>query len=258
MVLSLLWRWRVVLAALLFLFVVFSRAPASLLIHVSNGVPQLWMAMPTGTLWHGRSPQMAVIVGGGAVDLGEVEWRLSPWSLLLLNPQLELDSRRGSQRLSLQARVSPLGAVSLTDIDGRLPLSIAEPWLPLLIDGQLQIDVPQLALNSSGITDIAGELVLANAVWQGADMPMALGEYHIALSFPGDRVNADISDRGAKLAAKGTLVAGMSGDSAGQYQLNVNLRAAPGLAPEIGKSIGWLGSKQSDGSVLVKQSGSWK
>ncbi len=87
---------RAALAAVVFLVLLLALAPARVL-GVMLPPGQVALSGYSGSLWRGSASRALVATPGGWLHLGRVQWRLRPWSLLLLTPRLAVDSNWGSQ-----------------------------------------------------------------------------------------------------------------------------------------------------------------
>ena len=123
------------LGLLLLLGLVIS-APARLLTYV---LPpgQVVLQGVSGTLWQGRAGSCLVAVSGAYLHLGEVNWRLNPLSLLLFSPELELESRWGSQQFSGRLALTGANSLSARDIEASVPASLAQQFMPVVLEGKL-------------------------------------------------------------------------------------------------------------------------
>ena len=111
---------------LLFLFSLLLQMPAAvvapLLKRYSNNL--LEMSAAEGSIWQGQAQSISL---GGATVLGPVQWRLSPWGLLLLQLRGDISSRNGgasfaisSDRVTLSADRLVLPLAPLVALDRSL------------------------------------------------------------------------------------------------------------------------------------------
>ena len=157
-------RWRPV-AVCVFLLALLATAPARLLGHLlPSGVH---LAGYGGTVWSGSAAHGAVFTGPGWFSLGEVRWRLSPLSLLMLSPRVELSSDWGNQRLHVDGRVSPNGTLRVYRLDGRFPASLVRHWLPVQLRGEISLTAQNLVLAGGAPQSGDGQLTWRRAWWVG-------------------------------------------------------------------------------------------
>lgn len=254
------WFIGVVVALIVFVGFIVSTAPAKLFVPVlALTLPQLQLAAPSGTVWQGKSPQAYWRVNGLAVDLGAVEWSLSGRSLLALEPKVELKSASLGHQLSMLFSIDRQRQLKLSHFIGRLPLSMLEPWLPLVVAGNVDILIDDLVVDlrdsqQPKLVSLAGLVNLQQAVWLLGDEDMLLGDYQAEVSLQEQVVIADLSDHDAALSINGVL----SVDLSGSYSLQARLTPQANLASEISQSVKWLGRSDPSGEVLLDRQGRWR
>lgn len=254
------WLIGVVVALIVFIGFIVVTAPAKLFVPLlALTVPQLQLASPSGTVWQGKSSQAYWRVNGSALDLGALEWSLSARSLLALKPRVQLKSQSLGHRLELLFTVDRQRKLQLSHFIGRLPLSMLEPWLPLLIAGNIDVLIDDLIVDLSDpqqprIISLGGLINLQQAVWLVGDGDMLLGDYQADISLQEQIVAVDLSDHNAGLSLNGLL----SIDLSGSYKLQAKLTPQPQLAAEISQSVKWLGKGDKNGSVLLSRQGRWR
>lgn len=251
------WRWLVVAAILLFFILSLAQAPARLFsLAASRWFVQIIITGTEGTLWNGQAGQVLVSVGDGAMALGRLRWQVDGLSLLRLRLGLHIETDHPQQALVGNLELSPFGAIDVNDAQGHFPLSVLEPWVPLLIVGDAFFKLEELQADSRGhVSSVTGNFDLRDIRWQGGDYPMLLGHYHAALHQQNGAVVMDFNDVDESLlTARGQLNVGMDG----AYQLAAQLRATERLAPQVAQAITWLGKKNNDGKIEILQQGRWR
>lgn len=251
------WQSRYSLTVLLFLVFTVYLAPAKLLTSVlSSQVPVLLMSEGQGSFWQGSSQYASVSIDGSELPLGEVRWSLNPWSLLLLQPHIELQSQYPNQLLRANVSVSLWGDVTVSALKSEFDLAVLKPWVPVLFGGTVFISVEQLTLDlhSEQITDLDALINVRDSIWLGGDVAMPLGNYQGNISQVDNDITVAFSDQNANLAITGNAII----KTKGTYQLSLQLRERPQLHPAVMKTIAWLGKKQADGAVLINRNGHWK
>lgn len=248
------WLWRYKIYAGLFFVFVLATAPASLLtVIVQNAMPTIWLADAKGSFWQGQSSQAVVTVDGGSVVLGELHWSINAFSLLWLSPTVQIQTEAPGQTLIATATAYPNGNVSLQAVKGEFPLTVIEPWVPVLLSGQVFFDFSNIALTDQTIEALQGTINLRQITWLGGDVPMTLGNYHAGIAMETDAINIKLQDQDAQLGLTGSISAMLDG----QYQMDLNLSEKPGLNPAVIKSLTWLGKKQG-GGVVIRREGEWQ
>lgn len=77
-----------------FLIAVLARTPAEWGAWVAlKSMPGMNLSGVSGSLWSGRAASAQIYIFGQPVDLGAVQWRLKPWSLLGLKACADLESQ---------------------------------------------------------------------------------------------------------------------------------------------------------------------
>lgn len=219
---------------------------------LARAMPVLKLAQLEGTVWSG---QAGMVVYRQAL-LGQASWQVSPFALLLGKARLTalLQSDEGY----LQSRVAaPLagGPVELSGLEGRMPvteLARFAPYMPLVMDGVVSLDLPKLVVDSAGRILAAEGSVIWHQAAMSAPQALALGDLLLQLRTEGEgQVAGDISDRGGPLKVEGALQ--LSPD--GAYRINGTVAAAPDAPATLVKSLGWLGKPDSQGRYRLDYSG---
>ena len=170
------WRrvWIVLAALVALLVAALALWPASLAIawFAPENSPLRYGGVQ-GTVWSGRLSGASV----SGLRLGDVDWTLSPWSLLLRRPQValrfsgDLDGRAGLRREG--------GVVALDDVELRFPARWLEPALDLpgmSLTGRVVLTVPRGTVHGVLLADLQGTAVWLDAGMRGA-ANAALGEF---------------------------------------------------------------------------------
>ncbi len=218
-------RTRIALAATLVLvLLLLTMAPARLLSVVLPG-DQLALQGVSGSLWHGNASRAMVRAGRGYLHLGTVEWRLSPLSLLLFAPRVELQSRWGSQRLDAQLVYRGSDSLDLFDVDIEVPAALVREFIPLELAGSFSLQAPRLSIRDGLPQEGEGRLVWQFAGWISPDGPRSLGAYAVDFDQPGgEGLTGQVITLSGELEAQGRL--GLVGRD---YDVDV-LLSGPGLS----------------------------
>ncbi len=242
------------IAVLLMLVLGLSYAPASLLKHaLPHTLPQLQLAQLSGTVWHGRAEQAGWQFGGAVLPLGQLSWSLQWRSLLAFEPVLSLTAEAGTHRFEGQLRTAADG-FWLRQARGRFPLQLFEAWLPMLVSAEVDIELKQMIYRLGQLVALDGVLRAEQVSWEVGDYRMPLGSYVAEARMQQQRVVLAIDDREALLGASAELRL----DQQGGYQLQGVLTPRPQLAPEVARTIGWLGRRTATGAVLIDRQGFWR
>lgn len=219
---------------------------------LQSAVPQLQLAGIDGSVWSGRVESLVY----RKALLGEMSWKLSPFSLLIGKAQIDtlLQSKNGY----VQSEVStPLGGglVELINTKGQLPISELTrftPYMPVALDGMVSMDLDEVAVAADGhLLRAEGTLIWSQAKMT-APQALAFGDLQVTLHTEAEgEVSGDISDRGGPLKVKGTLK--LSPDRS--YDIRATVAVAPNAPAPLVQSLGWLGKPDAKGSYHLKYSG---
>jgi hypothetical protein len=146
-------------------------------------------------------------------------------------------------------------SVHLRDIQGQLPVTKLERWLPLpphSLDGELHVDLSRVTLQHGRLTAAEGGIALdgASLSWPSA---FSLGAYRLLLDTTSDGVTGQITDTASPLQ----LRADFSLAPDGRYRLVGNLAARNVSDAASQKLLAYLGSPDSTGQYPFDFSGQW-
>ncbi len=232
-------------AAGLLLLVLLVTAPARLIAYF---VPanQVYMSGYSGSIWSGAATSAAVNLGNGWLQLGSVEWQLSPWSLLVLSPRIELEGEWGSQRLQMDASVSAFGSMRLRSVDTSFSASLVKQWLPIQLLGDLNVLVNDMQLENREPVSGSGRLVWQRAYWIGNSGGQALGDYVLEYTVTGPmQVAGQISTLSGPVEVSGEVT--LNGRS---YAVDVLLTSESGFNAEIGSALQLMAAPVGNGYQL--------
>lgn len=214
--------------------------------------PRLKLDNTEGTLWRGQANAATLIVDGVSVDLGVVNWHIDRLSLLSSAPQLQVSANSDHIKASARVIVENQEKVSVQQLEGRLPITTLEPWMPMLVTGEIGFFVDRLEMAGRHLLALNGLVNFEYIDWVGADYNMPLGSYMAEISLVDHRqVSMVINDLQALLGITGTL----SVDLAGHYQFDAILKPRDGLAREVRQSIRWFGRVDENGDVEINSQG---
>jgi general secretion pathway protein N len=248
-------KWSLLLLSVFFCFLLLT-APARLLPQLVNKVsPNVQLQHATGSLWDGSVATAVVIVEGGAINLGKLSWRINPFSLLWLSPSLHIDTDAGSHSLSADLSVSLLGQeIEAEAVSGQFPISLLEPWVPMLVRGEVELAIDRLVVDQKSLLDAIGKIYVQDLDWMMGAKALPVGSYTAELSVVDGSLLIKVSDRQAQLGVDGLLTANPDGS----YQVEAWLSATEGLAPEIKQGLRFLGKKNEAGDILFNDKGRWR
>lgn len=215
-------------------------------------VPKLVLGNTEGTVWQGQANNATLIVNGVSVNLGVFSWQLDKLSLFSGAPQLQLSANSEQIKVNANLIVENPDRVSVHQLEGRLPITTLEPWMPMLVTGEIAFFIDDLEFSARRLQSLNGLVNLEYIDWVGADYNMPLGSYMAELSLlDHSQVSMVINDLQALLGITGTL----SIDLSGRYHFEAMLKPREGLAREVRQSIRWFGREDEAGNVLINNRG---
>jgi Type II secretion system (T2SS), protein N len=256
------WFFGLLLLFFVLMAVAVLMAPANLLLRVSElWAPQVKMAEPTGTIWEGEASNVVVSVNDTQLELGQLSWSISPWSVLSANPTIELNVESPEHHATARVSATSDLVITIDQMEGAFPLSLLEPWVPLLVQGDLAFVVDHVVFSLQQerfvfeeLLGLDGALNLQQADWLGGDVEMPLGSYIAQLSLDDNKdIFIQVNDFSATLGIDGSIVISPKGT----YQFNSVLQTRDGLAPEVAQSVQWFGKKNANGDIVVNNTGRW-
>jgi hypothetical protein len=236
-------RWHLaVLATALFFCILIVTAPARLLGYV---LPAELLSMQgvEGSVWQGTAGSAALAVTGGHLQLGQLRWKLSPWSLLWLSPRVQLDTSWGQQMLRADISVSVAGTITLRDASITIPADLVRQWLPVELRGRLNLTTEEISMRDRQPLSGNGRLVWQNARWIGNSTSQDLGDY--VLEF-------EVDEAGELLGTITTLggpvqVEGKVGLGGGGYDIDIQLSSETGISAEMGSALQLVAEPRGSG-----------
>jgi len=212
-------RWLIGPAAGLALLCVLAATAPARLLPAFLPAQQLLLQGLSGTLWHGRASRALLAVPGGYLQLGRVEWKLHPLSLLLLSPWLDVDAAWGRQTLSGQLHVSAAGDTAVEAMQGRFDAALLAHFIPVRLLGDFSLQLAALRMRDGLPQKVEGRVVWEQAGWNSPQGARPLGTYAVDLH-TGD----DGAMRGEVVTLAGDLdAAGEVRWQGGRYSVDILL-----------------------------------
>ncbi len=219
---------------------------------LAREMPDLKLAMLDGSIWSGRAGMVAF----RKALLGEVSWQLSPLPLLIGKAELRalLQSDDGYLQSYLSTPLSG-GNLALADIEGQLPLAELlrfTPYLPVVLEGQVSLNLPVLELTADGRLLRAEGTVMWHQAAMSAPQVLPLGDLQLVLHTEAEgELIGEISDRGGPLKVEGTL----QHSPDGSYRLKGTVAPAPDAPTALMQALVWLGKPDTQGRYQLNYSG---
>ena len=256
------WFFAVVVSVVLLLLLAIALAPAHLIVLALQEVeargllpasaPRLTLGQTSGSIWWGEAADSQLLIDGVTVTLGTVSWKLNPMSLLNRAPSVHLAMQAPDLQLQLQITATEQAEVTLQNVEGRFPMSLFEPWVPMLVKGDIAFVVDHAVFNTRQILALDGVLNLEYVDWLGGDSDMALGSYMAQMYLTEkSEVMIQINDFGASLGIDGSILISPTGS----YHFNALLFPRSDLAPEVAQAIRWVGRPDNEGNITVNKRG---
>lgn len=174
---------RAALAAIVFVLLLLVLAPARLLGFMLPA-DQVALSGYSGTVWRGTASRAMLATPGGWLHLGRVQWRLRPWSLLLLSPRLAIDASWGNQLARGDVILRGSDAVGLRNFELRIDAALVQQLAPVALDGSLRADIERLELAGGEPLETRGRAVWQGAAWLAPAGRKLLGDYALELQQP--------------------------------------------------------------------------
>lgn len=165
-----------------FFYLVISNTPAAWLPWMVNkAIPGFWLGPAQGTFWEGRAGSAQVEVPGQEpFALGQVEWRLSPLSILMLKPCIEFSSSIPRQNITGEVCQRLGGTTKVTNLSVDVPIAALNAYMPAELSGDFSLQVLEAEVSSSGSI----ETLNARYSWQRARASFA-NTWYVLGSFAG-------------------------------------------------------------------------
>ena len=188
----------VVAGILVFVVSAIVLAPAGLVSRsLENFTHDLALVEPRGTIWEGQG----VLISAGE-SVGQLNWQLQPWSLLLLDPTATWQLR--STALDLQGSITGTTELNV-NVTGDIDLVAFEPLFnryDLAIPGRVSVDDVVLGLDTQSrqLTHADGRLLWSGGqvryVLSGILSESTLPQMYAQLSTTNQHPTADIYAQG--------------------------------------------------------------
>lgn len=253
----------IVLALAFFLFLVIRQIPANFaLAHAANQTGVFTPFQVRGTLWQGQAGNIIIQQRQFRLELGQVKWQLSGWSLLSGDLCLQIDANNGAQKIAGDFCLA-LSDMSLQADNVELALDgqLFKSFLPMPVKYQAFIELTLQTLGVSGLESnkpnfsaLSGNLVVKD-LGVNFGQSVTLGSYGARLSLSDKQVDdesivqVNLSDIDASVAISGDIQLLASTQS---YYVDVALTPKADAKPIIKNSLSQFYKAQADGSFQVK------
>jgi hypothetical protein len=255
------WSFIVAIVTVVLISVFIINAPASLTPQlfayskqqgmIAEDSPQLEFFELSGTLWKGKAEKAVLLIGNNRLDLGQFSWKVDVVKILDRKIAILINSSAPGQVLQGEVSFFQSGEIEVKNAEGHFPVSLMEPWIPLLIQGKLAFVIDHWIFTPHELIALDGILNLEQADWLGGDKDMPLGSYMAQLSMEQENLHIRVNDFSATLGVNGLITVNSSSD----YRFKAILQPREGLAPEVAESILWFGKRGLNGDILIDRRG---
>ena len=204
--------------ALALLVYLLASAPARLLLSVVPGEGLILQGV-RGTLWNGQASRVLLATGNGWLHLGATQWQLRPLSLLLLSPELAIESQWGRQTVEGDLKLYSEEEFALRGVQVSVDAALLRQYLPVGLEGDFSLQFEKLLVRNEALEEAVGRVVWQNGGWVSPQGPRQLGSYAVDLSTPEPGViQGQVISLAGDLEAQGEV--GLQGP---QYSIDVVL-----------------------------------
>jgi hypothetical protein len=230
-------------ALLMLLALILATLPARLAVRWLDG-SQLALSAVDGSVWRGSAARAVVTTAAGPLHLGELHWRVQPWSLLSLAPRVRLRSEWGRQRI--EARAWRRGERwELRDVDASLDAGLLRQLLPVELRGRLSLQLAAASGAGPVLQRAEGQLVWRGAAWRTTNSDVPLGDYAARFSTADGIVEARVETLAGPLQVEGTLR--LTGSS---YRIEARITAPGGMEPQLAQALSLIAEPVETGYLL--------
>ncbi len=242
-------RWWLLGLGLYLLFLLLRLPAATALAWLPQGTlpPGLQFRHAQGTVWAGTLRDARV----AKLALGDLHWRLTPWSLFTgrFGTHVEVDGAIG--RASAWIGTGFGGNWRVDDVQGTLQTSAFDPLVrPLMLDGKLLLK----GLSAEFEPGVRWQMEGA-AVWEqariGGVQDIALGSVSLTARPRGDGSLVRIENRDGDLAVTGQLTLGKDGS----WRLDASLQNRDASRQDLQQMLRFLGRPDSAGRYRLQRAG---
>ncbi|MDJ0759172.1 MAG: type II secretion system protein N [Woeseiaceae bacterium] len=202
----------------------------------------------SGTIWNGRAG--AVLVSG--IYLRNVEWQTKPIGFLTGKLALSVRAAPASGFVESGLAVGLNGAVTLTDLNASMPLSVFADAISVPnLSGSASLQFDQLSVRDGVPTSANGTIEIADMTVPTVHRS-SLGGYMLEFSDLDGGVIASIEDTDGIVDIAGTLT--LASDRS--YSLLAQLAAKPATPAELARQIEFLPDGNAAGQHELRLEGS--
>ncbi len=242
-------RYLAVGIAAYLLFVVITLPAGYVTPKLQERVPGLVLADVSGTVFSGQAARAS----WQDIDLGQLEWRFRPLALLRLRLEYAFEFAAAVNRGTGTAGTG-FGSAYAHNLDLQLESAVLVnrfAIIPLQSTGVFDVQLAELTHDGESIRDVSGTLAWQNAVVT-SPVELALGNLGMDLAREGDNIVGSIT-RGGELGLSGAI----SLEPGRRYSVDLALRPGPTVPIDTINMIETVAQQRADGSLGIKQAGTY-
>lgn len=231
-----------------YVFFVYLLAPSRLFSDQLQAQTPLELSHISGNLWSGHAANAHY----GEIDLGELHWRLSPWSLMFgeANTALQIKGPRISATGRVRAREN--SPIRLEQAKITLPASLVHHLqnIPVDLQGNIEADITLLEADQGGLLALDAQIHWRGAAVE-APIKMTLGDYQLSFETQDKLIKGKLKNRGGPLRTSGDI----NISNKRRYSLVLNLAPNAGADEGLRNLLPLLGKADSRGAVTIREQG---
>ncbi|NRA41237.1 MAG: type II secretion system protein N [Pseudomonadales bacterium] len=259
------------LASFALLILLALKMPSDFLLYqLAQRSGMLYLDNVQGSLFSGSAQHVQIKFPAGTLkrqsyilELGTVEWRLKPWSLLMSDINLAVSARQADQFVDAAIVYDFLSdKLTVNDSQARLDITWLSQFyrLPAKLAGQIDLDVQALALwldvipSSTKLPQIdalEAQLVI-NDLAVSIQKDAYLGDFGINMRQQDNQLQANLSDIDAAFNLSG--MANIELDDQ-RYEVDLNVQPTAETDTVISQTLNFIARKQSNGDYRLQYSG---
>lgn len=246
------WKLNVALVVGFYLVFMAAKIPAALIAEHLTLPPELKISGVSGSVWQGR----AAMVQYKNDRFSDVDWQLSPWSLLIgnLSATVKFGRARDANGISGTGDISSNFAMdqfSVSDFTLRYPAAAlikkAGLDVPLPMGGKIELKLNDFVSAKPYCEVLDGTLVWRKASLQGLKGEVKLGQLEGDLSCKGGEVVIKVSKKNP-LGLQVTSVIGAKN----KFTVNGFIKPNGDMPNEVHQAMKFLGRADSQGRFPLK------
>lgn len=200
-----------------------------------------------GSIWNGSAERLVI----GHVQAGRIEWRLSPWSLLLGKLSTDVRLERGQENLN--GHITLLSDTEFTASDLRLSLNgetLGGLTAPYLLHGHIRADISTLSYQKARKIQADGHILLRDAHVEGPQS-FVLGRIDVQVKPEAEGSMLKFSNQDSPLDVNGSIR--LKGN--GSYSMKLGILNRDSQRKDINNALRVLGKPDATGRVQLKYFG---